>query len=138
MAINAQEANVKGGEFEFLFRPNTLIEFSGFWSHTKGEFDEFIAPGGIDLSSSEFARTPENTYSLSVRLTPDIPAEMGGLALGATAATAVFGGFTPWIAELLVARTGSTMAPGAMIAVVAVVVVAVLWRAPETAPPRVR
>ncbi|RZI98408.1 MAG: MFS transporter [Brevundimonas sp.] len=61
-----------------------------------------------------------------------------GLALGATAATAVFGGFTPWIAELLVARTGSALAPGAMIAVVAVVVAVVLWRAPETAPLRSR
>ncbi len=57
-----------------------------------------------------------------------------GLALGATAATAVFGGFTPWIAELLVSRTGWTMAPGAMIAVVALAVIPVLWWSPETAP----
>ena len=61
-----------------------------------------------------------------------------GLALGATAATAVFGGFTPWIAELLVAGTGWTMAPGAMIAVVALAVVPVLWWSPETAPGRIR
>ncbi len=61
-----------------------------------------------------------------------------GLALGATAATAVFGGFTPWIAELLVKGTGWDMAPGAMIAVVALAVVPVLWWAPETAPGRMR
>lgn len=61
-----------------------------------------------------------------------------GLALGATAATAVFGGFTPWIAELLVARTGWAMAPGAMIAVVALAVVPVVLWAPETAPGRRR
>ena len=61
-----------------------------------------------------------------------------GLALGATAATAVFGGFTPWIAELLVKSTGWTMAPGAMIAVVALAVVPVLWWSPETAPGRIR
>ena len=61
-----------------------------------------------------------------------------GLALGATAATAVFGGFTPWIAELLVARTGWAMAPGAMIAVVALAVVPVVLWAPETAPGRHR
>lgn len=42
-----------------------------------------------------------------------------GLALGATAATAVFGGLTPYIARLLIIRTGSTLAPGAMIAIVA-------------------
>jgi len=61
-----------------------------------------------------------------------------GLALGATAATAVFGGFTPWIAELLVTGTGWAMAPGAMIVVVALVVVPVIWLAPETAPGRIR
>jgi len=59
-----------------------------------------------------------------------------GLALGATAATAVFGGFTPWVAELLVARTGWDMAPGALIAVVAVVVAPIFWLSPETAPLR--
>ena len=42
-----------------------------------------------------------------------------GLALSATAATAIFGGLTPWIAQLLIARTGWPQAPGAMIAVVA-------------------
>ncbi|CAL1691012.1 Glycine betaine/proline/ectoine/pipecolic acid transporter OusA [Brevundimonas subvibrioides] len=61
-----------------------------------------------------------------------------GLALGATAATAIFGGFTPWIAELLVARTGSDLAPGALIALVAVLVAPVFWLSPETAPTRGR
>ncbi|RZJ80689.1 MAG: hypothetical protein EON88_31730, partial [Brevundimonas sp.] len=62
----------------------------------------------------------------------------GNCSVVATAATAVFGGFTPWIAETLVANTGWAAAPGAMIAVVAVVVVPVLWFAPETAPGRIR
>ena len=44
-----------------------------------------------------------------------------GLALGATMATAIFGGLTPYAAQLLVERTGWTMAPGAMIALVALV-----------------
>lgn len=57
-----------------------------------------------------------------------------GLALGATAATAVFGGVTPWLAQLLIARTGWNMAPGAMIAVVAVAVLPVLWFSRETRP----
>ncbi|ADL00475.1 MFS transporter [Brevundimonas subvibrioides] len=59
-----------------------------------------------------------------------------GLALGATAATAVFGGFTPWVAELLVARTGWDVAPGALIALVALAVVPIFWLSPETAPRR--
>ena len=59
-----------------------------------------------------------------------------GLALGATAATAVFGGFTPWLAQWLIGLTGANWAPGAMIAVVALVVLPVFFQAPETAPGR--
>lgn len=61
---------------------------------------------------------------------------LSGLALGATAATAVFGGFTPWLAQWLIGITGSSWVPGAMIAVVAMVVLPIVWRAPETAPGR--
>ena len=59
-----------------------------------------------------------------------------GLALGATTATALFGGLTPWLAHWLIARTGWTLAPGAMIAIVALAVLPVLLRLPETAPAR--
>ena len=57
-----------------------------------------------------------------------------GLALGATMATAVFGGLTPYVAQLLVERNGWTMAPGAMIAVVALCVLPIFWLMRETAP----
>ena len=57
-----------------------------------------------------------------------------GLALGATMATAVFGGFTPWLAQLLIERTGWAMAPGAMIALVAVAVLPIFLMMRETAP----
>ncbi len=49
-----------------------------------------------------------------------------GLALGATAATAIFGGLTPLVSHLLLEATGWVMVPGAMIAVVAVAVAPVL------------
>ncbi len=61
---------------------------------------------------------------------------LSGLALGATTATAIFGGVTPWAAHLLIARTGSPLVPGVMIAVVAVCVLPVLWTLRETAPGR--
>ena len=61
-------------------------------------------------------------------------ARITGLALGATMATAVFGGLTPLAAQWLVERTGWTMAPGAMIAFVAVFVLPVFLFMPETAP----
>jgi len=61
-------------------------------------------------------------------------ARITGLALGATMATAIFGGLTPWFAQWLVERTGWNMAPGAMIALVAVCVLPVFLRMRETAP----
>lgn len=57
---------------------------------------------------------------------------LSGLALGVTVATAFFGGATPLLAELLVRQTGWAAAPGAMIALVAVVVLPALWTLRET------
>lgn len=59
---------------------------------------------------------------------------LSGLALGVTVATALFGGLTPFLAELLVQRTGWHAAPGAMIAAVALVVLPVFLTMPETRP----
>jgi len=61
---------------------------------------------------------------------------LSGLALGVTVATALFGGLTPFLAELLVRRTGWHAAPGAMIAAVALAVLPVLLTMPETHPQR--
>jgi MHS family proline/betaine transporter-like MFS transporter len=57
-----------------------------------------------------------------------------GLALGATTATAIFGGLTPYAAQLLVERTGWASAPGAMIAIVALCILPVMLMMRETAP----
>ena len=57
-----------------------------------------------------------------------------GLALGATGATAIFGGLTPFLAQLLVEQTGWTLAPGAMIAVVGFCVLPLFLSMRETAP----
>jgi len=59
-----------------------------------------------------------------------------GLALGATMATAIFGGLTPFVAQLLVERTGYAVAPGAMIAVVGLCVLPLFLLMKETAPRR--
>ncbi|MGA0586488.1 MFS transporter [Dyella sp. KRB-257] len=59
---------------------------------------------------------------------------LSGLALGVTVATALFGGLTPFLAELLVQRTGWSAVPGAMIAAVALAVLPVLLTMPETCP----
>jgi MHS family proline/betaine transporter-like MFS transporter len=59
-----------------------------------------------------------------------------GLGLGYTVATAIFGGMTPWAAQLLVNGTGAPEMPGVMIAVVAAAVLPVFWLMRETAPRR--
>jgi MHS family proline/betaine transporter-like MFS transporter len=59
---------------------------------------------------------------------------ISGLALGATTATAIFGGLTPYVAQVLTERTGWPAIPGAMIAVVAVLALPILIALPETAP----
>lgn len=59
-----------------------------------------------------------------------------GLALGATMATALFGGLTPYGAQLLVERTGLAIAPGIMIAAVAILVLPVFLTIKETTPGR--
>lgn len=61
-----------------------------------------------------------------------------GLALGATMATVIFGGLTPLMAQLLVEETGFSIAPGAMIALVALCVLPVFLGMRETAPRRAR
>ena len=61
-----------------------------------------------------------------------------GLALGATTATALFGGLTPWGAQSLIGATGLAIVPGIMIALVALAVAPVLLAMPETSPTRRR
>jgi len=60
---------------------------------------------------------------------------LSGLAFGATTATALFGGLTPFISQWLLGRTGWAPLPGAMIAVVAIAVLPVLLTLPETKNP---
>ena len=59
---------------------------------------------------------------------------MVGLALGATGATAIFGGLTPFLAQYLVERTGMAIAPGLMIALVSLAVLPLFLVMRETAP----
>jgi MHS family proline/betaine transporter-like MFS transporter len=59
---------------------------------------------------------------------------LSGLALGATLATAIFGGATPYVAQVLMAWTGSPLVPGIMIAGVALCVLPIFLRLPETLP----
>ncbi|WP_338664415.1 MFS transporter [Pararoseomonas sp. SCSIO 73927] len=59
---------------------------------------------------------------------------LSGLALGATTATAIFGGLAPYLAQELMGRTGSPLVPGIMIAAVAAAVLPVFLAMPESRP----
>lgn len=59
---------------------------------------------------------------------------LSGLALGATGATAIFGGLAPFVAQSLMDRTGEPLIPGAMIMIVALCVLPVLLTMRETRP----
>jgi MHS family proline/betaine transporter-like MFS transporter len=61
-------------------------------------------------------------------------ARVSGLALGATVATALFGGLTPYLAQVLINNTGRHEIPGLMIAVVAFCVSPVFLTMRETRP----
>lgn len=61
---------------------------------------------------------------------------LSGLAFGVTSATAIFGGLAPYVAQLLLERTGWSAMPGVMIAIVAFAVLPVILKMPETAPRR--
>ncbi len=61
-------------------------------------------------------------------------ARISGLALGATVATAIFGGLSPYVAQVLVDGTGRHEIPGFMIAVVALCVAPVFLTMRETRP----
>jgi MHS family proline/betaine transporter-like MFS transporter len=61
-------------------------------------------------------------------------ARVSGLALGATVATAIFGGLTPYLAQVLINETGRHEIPGIMIAVVALCVAPVFFMMRETRP----
>lgn len=64
----------------------------------------------------------------------DGDSRVSGLALSATMATAVFGGLTPYLAQVLVGATGRSEVPGWMIALVALGVLPVFLRMRETRP----
>lgn len=63
-----------------------------------------------------------------------IDGRLMGLALGATAATALFGGLTPYLAQVLTQRSGGQSVPGIMIMAVALCVLPVFMGMRETAP----
>jgi MHS family proline/betaine transporter-like MFS transporter len=109
---------------------SALLPIAMFWAMATGSYAVTLA-GAIVLAavaggvSAVAAAATAEQFPSEGRLT--------GLAFGVTSATVVFGGLAPYLAQLLIQRTGWAPVPGLMIAVVACCVLPVLLTMPETA-----
>lgn len=112
---------------------SAVLPITMFWAMTGNSYAVTLA-GAIVLAamaggvSAVAAAATAEQFPSEGRLT--------GLAFGVTSATAVFGGLAPYVAQLLLERTGWAPLPGAMIAVVACMVLPVILAMPETAESR--
>ena len=105
--------------------PITMFALMASGSHARRCSARWSSPRW-PAGSARSARSP---------LPSNSPAKDGSPAsLWARPATAIFGGLTPWLAQYLVERTGWTMAPGAMIALVGLCVLPLFLWMRETAP----
>jgi MHS family proline/betaine transporter-like MFS transporter len=83
-----------------------------------------LAFGAGAVSAAAAAAVPEQ-FATAGRLS--------GLALGYTLATAAFGGLAPLVAQQAIQATGWRLFPGLLVMLVAIAILPVLWRLPETA-----
>jgi MHS family proline/betaine transporter-like MFS transporter len=104
--------------------PITMFTLMASGSHLQALTGAFVLAGLAGGVSAVGAVATAEQFPGEGRVT--------GLALGATGATAIFGGLTPFLAQLLVERTGYTMAPGAMIAIVGLCVLPLFLMMKET------
>ncbi len=58
--LNAADATIKGGEFEFSMRPSRDLELSGYFAMSRARYGEFTNPfNGADLSANRFGAAPD-------------------------------------------------------------------------------
>lgn len=62
---NAAQATVNGIEIETTIRPSEWFDFQGFYSLADAEYDTFVTPQGVDLSSKAFAGVPRSTFGFT-------------------------------------------------------------------------
>lgn len=84
VTTNAGKAEIKGVEFDFLFRPVRMFELSGYYAFTDAAFKEFIGPNGDDFSKQRFPRAPRNAYSITGALIAPVAADIGDIRLSLT------------------------------------------------------
>ncbi len=115
----------------FLATGSLVIPLPVFWLMSSGHYLSSMA-GAVVLAclagsvSAAGAPSTAELFPLEGRLT--------GLAVGTTAATSIFGGMMPYLAQVLTTHYHSDLAPGFIIVLVALGVFPVFLKMPETAP----
>jgi MHS family proline/betaine transporter-like MFS transporter len=110
---------------------SALLPTAMFWLMARGSHAEALL-GAVILAGVAGGVSAVGAVATAEQFRGE--GRLSGLALGATMATAVFGGLTPWLAQLLVERTGWPSMPGIMIAAVALAVLPVFLTMRETNP----
>jgi MFS transporter, MHS family, proline/betaine transporter len=110
----------------FVAVPLGLFAFmsAGTWAHALAGALVFAFGAGAVSAAAAAAAVPEQFATAG---------RMSGLALGYTLATAAFGGLAPLVAQQVIDATGWRLFPGLLVMLVAIGVLPVLWRLPETA-----
>jgi len=109
--------------FVVLPLPMFALMASGGWA--RGIAGAVILAAGAGAVSAAAAAAVPEQFATAGR--------MSGLALGYTMATAAFGGLSPFLADVLIRWTGWRLSPGLLVMTVAVAIIPVLLRLPETA-----
>ena len=110
---------------------SALLPIAMFWLMARGSHPQALL-GAVVLAGVAGGVSAVGAVATAEQLAGE--ARLTGLALGATMATALFGGLTPFLAQLLVQRTEWAAAPGAMIGLVALCVLPVFLTMRETRP----
>lgn len=109
----------------FVLVPVTMFAFMASGTTFHALTGAVVLAAGAGAFSAAAAATVPEQFATAGRLS--------GLALGYTIATAIFGGLAPFVAEQMIDITGWTVFPGILVAAVALCVIPVLLRLPETA-----
>jgi MHS family proline/betaine transporter-like MFS transporter len=109
----------------FVAVPLGLFAFMSAGAWPRAMAGALVLAFGAGAVSAAAAATVPEQFATAGRLS--------GLALGYTLATAAFGGLAPLVAQQAINATGWRLFPGLLVMLVALAVLPVLWRLPETA-----
>ncbi len=110
---------------------SVALPFGMFWLLATGDLVQAV-PAAIVLALIAGGVSAVGAVATAEQFAGE--GRVSGLALGSSLATAIFGGLTPYLAQLLTVTSGLPQFPGVMIAFVALCVLPVFARLRETQP----